>query len=428
MLLKQLPGRRMLLLATLILYNQLSAQNTDTLKITMQQAEQTFLKQNLSLLAQQYNVDVAKAQVIQARLFPNPNLSLTGNIYNPAQGKLADISNGTGEYIINAQQLIRLAGKRNKEIALAETNLTLSENRLYDLLRTLRYSLRSTFYNAWFTQNSIRAFDTQIEQLERLSNAYNDLQAKGIVTLKDAVRIRSLLYSLKAEQTGLQNQLNDMQGDLQLLLQNNKVFIVPVADSNTAFTFAANQLSLQALTDSAYANRYDLKLASNTIEYNQRNYQLQQAYAKPDLTVGAQYDRRGSFVDNASFFTLAMDLPFRNRNQGNIKAAKISIDQSKAELNLQQHLVENQVQKAYIKALNTERMLQYIDNNFRSQFERLLQGITENFKKKNISLIEFTDFYESYKNNILQFNQLQNDRMQALEALQFAVGKNILTQ
>jgi len=418
----------MLLLATLILYNQLSAQNTDTLKITMQQAEQTFLKQNLSLLAQQYNVDVAKAQVIQARLFPNPNLSLTGNIYNPAQGKLADVSSGTGEYIINAQQLIRLAGKRNKEIALAETNVTLAENRLYDLLRTLRYSLRSTFYNAWFTQNSIRAFDTQIEQLERLSNAYNDLQAKGIVTLKDAVRIRSLLYSLKAEQTGLQNQLNDMQGDLQLLLQNNKVFIVPVADSNTAFTFAANQLSLQALTDSAYANRYDLKLASNTIEYNQRNYQLQQAYAKPDLTVGAQYDRRGSFVDNASFFTLAMDLPFRNRNQGNIKAAKISIDQSKAELNLQQQLVENQVQKAYIKALNTERMLQYIDNNFRSQFERLLQGITENFKKKNISLIEFTDFYESYKNNILQFNQLQNDRMQALEALQFAVGKNILNQ
>ncbi len=424
---KQLKYRVIFLLAAIILYSQSFCQNTDTLKITIQEAEQRFIKQNLLLLAQQYNVGVAKAQVMQARLFPNPNLSLTANMYNPEKQKVADISNNTGEYIINAQQLIRLAGKRNKEIAVAEANVTLSENRLYDLLRTLRYSLRSTFYNAWFTQNSIHAFDTQIVQLERLSNAYDDLQAKGIVTLKDAVRIRSLLYSLKAEQTGLQNQLNDMQGDLQLLLQNNKAYIDPVADTNAAFISSASQLSLHDLTDSAFANRYDLKLASNTIQYNQRYYELQQAYAKPDLTVGAQFDKRGSFVDNASFLTLAMDLPFRNRNQGNIRAAKISVDQSKVQLTQQQQLVENQVQKAYIRALNTDRMLTSIDKNFRSQFERLLQGITENFKKKNISLIEFTDFYESYKNNILQFNQLQNDRMQALELLQFAVGKNIFT-
>ncbi len=426
MLLKQLPRRCMLLLATLILYNQLSAQNTDTLKITMQDAEQRFIKQNLSLLAQQYNVDVAKAQVMQARLFPNPNLSLTGNMYNPEQKKVADISNRTGEYIINAQQLIRLANKRNKEIAVAETNVTLSENRFYDLLRTLRYSLRSTFYNAWFTQNSIHAFDTQIAQLETLSSAYNALQAKGIVTLKDAVRIQSLLYSLRAEQTGLKNQLNEMESDLELLLQNNKSYIVPVADTNAVFTSSVIQLPLQALIDSAYANRYDLMLASNIIQYNQRNYQLQQAYAKPDLTIGAAFDKRGSFVHNASFLTLAMDLPFRNRNQGNIKAARISVDQSKVQLNQQQQLVENQVQRAYIRALNNNRMLQSIDPNFRSRFERLLEAITENFKKKNISLIEFTDFYESYKNNILQFNQLQNERMQTLENLNFTIGKTIV--
>jgi outer membrane protein, heavy metal efflux system len=70
-------------------------------------------------------------------------------------------------------------------------------------------------------------------------------------------------------------------------------------------------------------------------------------------------------------------------------------------------------------------MLQSFDPGFRDQFEKLLQGITENFEKKNISLIEFTDFIESYKNNIIQMNQLQNDRMQAIEALHFAIGKTI---
>jgi len=87
--------------------------------------------------------------------------------------------------------------------------------------------------------------------------------------------------------------------------------------------------------------------------------------------------------------------------------------------------VENDVRRAYAKALTSDNMLRYVDTGFKDQYERLLEGITDNFQKKNISLVEFTDFYESYKNNILQFNQLENERMQAIEALQFSIGKNI---
>lgn len=425
MTIRYLPGKIISLSVALMLCNIAYSQITDTLHITIENAEKRFLEKNLILLAEQYNISRAKAQLIQAKLYSNSNLSFTGNIYNPEQKKSFDVTNRTGEYIIEAQQLIRLAGKRNKEIRLAETNITQSENRFFDLLRTLRFSLRSNFFNALFLQNSIKAFDNQISSLERLNAAYQDLQAKGIVTLKDAVRIRSLLYSLKAEQASLQNQLNDLQADLQLLLQNNKGYVVPVADNNAIAALRVSQLNLQSLIDSAYANRSDLKLASANILFNQRNYDLQKALATPDLIVGAQFDKRGSFVENASFFRVAMDLPFRNRNQGNIKAAKVGIEQSKLQYNYQQQLVENEVQKAYVRALNTEKMLQSIDPQFTAQFNRLLQGVTENFQKKNISLLEFTDFYESYKNNILQFNQLQNERMQALEALQFAAGSNI---
>jgi cobalt-zinc-cadmium efflux system outer membrane protein len=120
-----------------------------------------------------------------------------------------------------------------------------------------------------------------------------------------------------------------------------------------------------------------------------------------------------------------MDLPFFNRNQGNIKAAKIGIDQSKTVFQQQKLTVENEVQRAYVKVLNTEKILQSIDPDFKNEFEKLLLGITQNFKNRNISLIEFTDFNESYKDNILQFNQLQNERMQAIEALNFSVGKTL---
>ncbi len=397
----------------------------DTLRITLPEAEKQFLQKNLVLLAEKYNIDIASAQVIQAKLYNNPALILNGNIYNPALNKVFDVSNKTGQYDIGLQQLIRLAGKRNKEIKLAETGVALSENHFFDLLRTLRYSLRSEFYNASYLQNSITGYQAQIISLEKLSAAYQQLALKTVVTLKDAVRIKSLLYSLKAEQSALINQLNETEASLQLLLQNNKAYFITVTDRNIATATSIQRLSIQSLIDTAYANRYDLKSAENSLLFNRQNYALQKALAKSDITIGADFDKRGSFVENASFLTVAFDLPFFRRNQGNIKAAKISIDQGKAGLELARQTVENEVQKAYIKVLNTDKMLQSIDPDFQSQFEKLLTGITENFQKKNISLIEFTDFNEAYKNNILQFNQLQNNKMQAIEALHFAIGKTI---
>ncbi len=399
----------------------------DTLHISLAEAEKQFFENNLQLLAERYNVDAARAQVIQAGLYANPNVSFTGNIYNPDQKKWLDVSNKTGEYGLNVQQLIVLAGKRNKQVKLAETNARQAENSFFDLMRTLQYTLRSDFYNIYFLQNSANAYNRQVASLQQLNAAYQDLLAKGDVTLKDAVRIKSLLYSLQAEQTALHNQISDLEAELQLLLHTINTYLVPDAGV-TPIAEPVSSLNVQRVLDTAYVNRYDLRLAENTVLLNQQNYALQKALRVPDLTLGSQFDKRGSFVNNASFFYAAIDLPFFNRNQGNIKAAKISIDQSKTTLNLQRFTIENEVQKAYRKALATETMLRSFDPNFKEQLDRLLQGVTENFQKHNISLIEFTDFYQSYKENILQLNQLQYARMQALEDLNFAAGKPVINQ
>jgi cobalt-zinc-cadmium efflux system outer membrane protein len=302
----------------------------------------------------------------------------------------------------------------------------MAENRFYDLMRTLRYTLHSDFYQGCFLQQAIAAYQVPIAALERVTANYNELQAKGVITLKEVVRVKSLLYNMKTEQTALQNQFNDIEAELQLLLQNNHTWFVPVTASSATSIPSIRQFMLPTLIDSAYANRYDLQLAANTVVYSQQNYSLQKALAVPDLTAGAQFDKRGSFVNNASFFTLAMDLPFFNRNQGNIRAAKISIDQSNTQLTQQRLTVENEVQQAYTKALTSEKMLNAIDPNFQNDFDKLLKSITENFEKRNISLLEFTDFYDSYKQNALQWNQLQNDRIQAIESLNFSIGKPII--
>lgn len=396
----------------------------DSTHISLPAAEQRFIHENLSLLAGKYDIDIAKAAVIQARLYNNPVLSFSGSLYDPENKKFFNVSNSSGQYDWSVQQLIQLAGKRNKAIKLSETNVNMSENRFFDLLRTLRFTLRSNFFDLYYLQRSLTAYDKLIASLQTLNNSYQELQVKAVVTQKDALRIKALLYSLMAERTDLQNQLGETESSLKLLLQDNKSWYV--ADSVNDPATQADQLNLQSLIDTAYANRYDLKLAANNVLYNTQNYQLQKALAKPDITLGAEFDKRGSFVNNASFLTMAIELPFFHRNQGNIKAAKFSIDQSKLLLTQQQQLVENEVQAAYSKLLNTARMLQTTDPGFPEQMGKMLQGISDNLQKRNISLVDFADFCESYKSSLIQYNQLLNQHRQAAEALNYAMGKTIL--
>lgn len=408
-----------------VLCNTMIGHAQDTVRISLKDAEQQFLQKNLQLLATHYDIDIAKAAIIQAKLYNNPTLSFDASLYDPQRRKLFNVSNQNGQYDASLQQVIILASKRNKEIKLAETNVAMNEARFYDLLRTLRYTLRSNFYSIYFLQNSFNAYNTQISALEKLSKAYDELQLKGVVTLKDAIRIKSLLYSLKADLASVQNELNDLEASMQLLLQNNKAWFIVTNDDPLTISSFVNATNIQNLIDTAYANRPDLLVAQKQLLYDQQNYTYQKALAVPDLTLGASFDKRGSFVDNASFLSVSMDLPFFKRNQGNIKAAKVTIEQTKLVAEQQKQSVENDVQKAYSKLLTTYSMLQSFDPQFQQQYEKLLKGVTDNFQKKNISLVEFTDMYESYRDNIMQFNQLRNNEMQAIEALHFAIGKTI---
>src|SRR5438132_10768421 len=54
----------------------------DTLVLTLPEAEKLFLQKNLVLLTQQYNIDINKALVQQARYWDNPVLSTDQTLYD----------------------------------------------------------------------------------------------------------------------------------------------------------------------------------------------------------------------------------------------------------------------------------------------------------------------------------------------------------
>ncbi len=399
----------------------------DTANITLPQAEKIFLDSNLQLLAQKYNIDAQQALIIQARLWPNPNLSLNRGPLIPIYDRQSNYPHSN--FFLNSEnsagisQLILLAGKRNKQIKLAKANAQLAEYQFFDLLRTLKYTLRIDFFNIYYLQQSAKVYDVEIRALEQIVNAFAEQQGKGYISEKEVIRIRAQLYSFRNEYSDLINQIDDIQSELRLVLQlKPTVYINPFPDSINLKSLDPDKYSFNTLIDSAYINRTDLRIARTNTTINKLTYSYQKALAVPDLTASFSYDRQGSYATNFNAVGLSMDLPFFNRNQGNIRSARSMVDYATALQKTAEATVGENVARSLQKAYVQNKLYQSIDPSFSGDFERLMNEVLINYKKRNISILDFLDFYDSYKQNRVELNTIQFNRVNAFEDINFYTG------
>uniref|UniRef100_UPI0024098BEE TolC family protein n=1 Tax=Avrilella dinanensis TaxID=2008672 RepID=UPI0024098BEE len=134
--------RRILLFCVCITFGlQLQAQ--ETLKISREDAETMFLQNNLLLISEKLNIESQKAEVIQARLWPNPEFSISeinlwkNSTVEPSPPFFANFGRNQ-QIAFELEQLVQTAGKRKKLIALEEVDVSKAEQYFEDLLRGLK--------------------------------------------------------------------------------------------------------------------------------------------------------------------------------------------------------------------------------------------------------------------------------------------------
>ena len=399
---------------------------TDTVRLTLPEAEQRFFQNNLAVLAQQYNVTVAQAQAVQARLIDNPTLYVEQDVLRRRIAR-PNVPEGTvsSEAIVTVQQLFSLAGRRRAAGQVAQQGAVVEQYNLQDLLRTLRYQLRTTYYDVYFKQQTLRTYDTEIASLTRTVGLYQTQFEKGNIALKEVIRLRAFLFALQSERQALLGDVAADQTDLHVLLRDvTGSQFVPLVSLGRTRELSLRGYSEQQLADSALVLRTDLNARRAAVEQQTLNLRLQQKLATPDLALGYTYDKAGSYLANYSALTLGVAVPVFNRNQGNIQAAKAQVAGSRLLVDQQQLIVQSEVHQAYQLVARNDELFQTTDRDT-APFARLMVGIEQSYAKRVLSVVEYLDFFESYKNNLVQLNTLRANRVRAFEQLNFAVGKPV---
>ena len=297
----------LLLFAHLIVHAQ-----TET-SMTLKECEQTFLANNLNLLAAKFNIDESNAAVIQARLWDNPSFQVGLNAYNPERKKFFDVGLN-GEKAFSIQQLILLGGKRRNEVEMAKTNSKIAGLEFTDLLRNLRLQLRQSYFEIYYDNLSYVAISRQMNNLDSLITSYKKQVEKGNISPKDLVRLQSLYLNFKQQKSDLYNNVIDNQNDLELLV--GKKSILPKPTDDELVVYIKKELPpIDSLQNTALEKRSDYLITDKQVEVSNWNLKLQKSQIVPDVNIGVGWDQQGSSFLNAVTLSVGLPLPLWNRNQ-----------------------------------------------------------------------------------------------------------------
>jgi len=405
----------------------MAQEKADTLTIALPDAEKIFFERNLTLLAGKYNIDANKALIDQAKLWDNPFLITDQNIYADgkwfAHGK--DVNgNPEGQFFVQIQQLIKTAGKRGKLIQLATTNTRLAELQFNDLLRNLKYQLRSDYYTITQLLNNHKVYAREAVELQRLVAGMQQQLQAGNIAQKDFIRVQALLLSMQQDMLTNDRQLQDVQTEMRTLLQMTDItFIQPVTTDSVS---ALPSFVVDTLVNTARVYNSAYLIQQQQLLYQQQNLSYQKALRSPDLTVGPEYDHNSNYAPNYVGLTISLPLPVFNRNQGNIKSAEYSVKQQETVIQQSETVLNNSVKNAYQKLLLTYQQSGAAPAGFYQRYDQLISNVVESYRARQLSLLEFIDLFEAYRDTQTRLQQQLLNLRLAKEELNFETGTDVV--
>ena len=130
-----------------------------------------------------------------------------------------------------------------------------------------------------------------------------------------------------------------------------------------------------------------------------------------------QYSQSGGAFKNELNFTLGIPIPLWKQNKGNVQKAQYITEQSQKNAEFKKNELYNQVNLAYQTWENQYTQFRNINQTDLDNLESVYKGMQDNFRKGNVSLIEFTDFSDSYNESVLQMNEMKKQIMISAEEI-----------
>lgn len=374
---------------------------------------------NLEYAAQKYTVNLAEAEVENAKIIPDVEWNIEGNSNQKHMGN--NLETGLG-------WTIELGGKRKARIDLAKSQVDLNRYLLQDYLRNLYADASLQFLECIQNKNLL---DVQLNSYKTLSNlaASDSIRYKlGDITLTDSKQSKLEAQFMLNEVFKAESEWKNSLLALNLVMGKSQKDTLYTANSN--FTDFNRDFNLADLITNAQNNRADLQAALQNKEVSQKMLKLAKANRVMDLGIsaGMQFNGKATNEEAPSPYhtgvTAGLSIPLRflNNRKGEVQTAHYTIQQADLEYKQVELQIQTEVTQAYQNYVNTKKQMQQFSNGLLSESKVILEGKIYSYKRGNTSLLEVLDAQRTYNDVQENYYQTLYNFCSALVRLERTVG------
>lgn len=403
----------MLSLATLLLPFCSGGSASAQTRLTLEGAISQALQSNPQLQVAQSRTVAAKGQQTQAGLKPNPRLFLQSEDARAWGIPAIPYWQGTEEYAYLGQ-IIETAGKRQRRIDVASSDVRSSqvgENLQY---RQVVAHISGSYWSAAGAAAIRELYGQTLRTYDEDFTYVQNRTREGVMAEADLLRLQLERDLVRAQASGAARDVD--LANVELLRAMGR--------SDYAANLTLEHLEQPAEVNAppvkeAIASRPESRIAREQIARAQQNMRLQKANAKPDPEVYLGYKRNTG--QDSLYAAVQLDLPIRNRNQGNIGTAQADLRAAEANLKLiELNLTADfeAAKRAYES--NKDLLRQYSASRQQAaETETLARGA---YREGGFDLIRLLDAERSRISVEMQYIRTLVELRQSIVSLQLASG------
>lgn len=383
--------------------------------LSLEQAIQEAVANNLDLAAEKLNASVAEARQITARLRPNPVLTVSGQTLNILGATYSpNTPLGPNQFNIHTDVPFERGHKREERVALAKEEQSLAELGVREVMRQVIAGVQNAFVDVQQAKENLSLAQENLKSLESVV-AINEARLKSgdLAQVElDRSRVAALQYRTAVQQAQL--QLDQAKIQLQHVMgRRQKTVALDVAGDLRRDTVT---LSQDDLTRQALVRRPDYLGDQQTQARSRADLQLQLANGKVDYVVGTEFTRQSAWGISGNSVGVYFSMPLRifNKNQGEIARAQREINLAGARATAHVASIQTEVDKAYRQYSVSRQLLTSVEADMLAKARSVRDTTEYSYRRGEASLVEYLDAQRAFNDAMQTYNDARANYARSL--------------
>ena len=352
-------------------------------------------EKNVLYIAEKYNIDKATASMEAAKVFNDPELSVSyGNNqdWNLQMGQSVE-----AEMSINPD----LAGVRRARIAVAKSEKDITEASVSAYLANLRLEAAEFWAEAWRLRENCAVLEESVNGMIQIARSDSLRFIVGDIGRSDALQSRLEAQTMKGELLKMQAEYLNALDAVSLFCGGE-----PVSSLEGELPGVGHIPAESEIIAMAQSNRADLKAAEFSKKLSENNLKLVRASRAFEMGINLGYSYNTEVRNeiapaprfNGLMVGVSIPLKFSSLNKGEINAAQSEIRQSEYYLEAARQKVRSEVVQAYNSLMAAKAVKDQYHESILDDARNILDSRKAGYLKGESSLMELLSAQQTYLN------------------------------